>query len=143
MPARSRPMQQRWPRRCQRHAYWVTSTSSRPDWRTCWHVSTLSSSQITLDATSVVPRRPRARRHWLTRPKIWPPYSTHWKVAGNRLRTILEEWKTISGLDRKVNDALWKRYSAARETFKRRRGSHFSEFDWERTGIKQSKERLC
>lgn len=69
--------------------------------------------------------------------------STHWKVAGDRLRTILDEWKTISGLDRKVDDALWKRYSAARETFNRRRGSHFSELDRERSGVRQSKERLC
>lgn len=69
--------------------------------------------------------------------------STQWKAAGDRLREILEEWKTISGLDRKTDDALWKRYSTARETFNRRRGSHFAELDRERTGIKQSKERLC
>lgn len=69
--------------------------------------------------------------------------STQWKNAGDRLRTILDEWKTISGLDRKVDDALWKRYSAAREAFNRRRGSHFSELDRERSGVRQSKERLC
>jgi len=69
--------------------------------------------------------------------------STHWKVAGDRLRAILDEWKTISGLDRKVDDALWKRYSVARETFNRRRGSHFAELDRERAGVRQSKERLC
>ncbi|KKC01527.1 DNA repair ATPase, partial [Mycobacterium nebraskense] len=38
--------------------------------------------------------------------------STQWKAAGDRLRAILDEWKTINGLDRKVDDALWKRYSA-------------------------------
>lgn len=69
--------------------------------------------------------------------------STQWKAAGDRLRTILDEWKTISGLDRKVDDALWKRYAAARETFNRRRGSHFSELDRERSGIRHAKERLC
>src|SRR6202012_5537384 len=69
--------------------------------------------------------------------------STQWKIAGDRLRGILDEWKTISGLDRKVDDALWKRYSAARDTFNRRRGSHFAELDRERSGVKQSKERLC
>lgn len=69
--------------------------------------------------------------------------STHWKMAGDRLRAILDEWKTIGGLDRKVDDALWKRYSAARDTFNRRRGSHFAELDRERSGIRQSKERLC
>jgi Domain of Unknown Function (DUF349) len=69
--------------------------------------------------------------------------STHWKAAGDRLRAILDEWKTISGLDRKVDDALWKRYSAAREAFNRRRGSHFADLDRERSGIRQAKEQLC
>ncbi|OJZ71331.1 DNA repair ATPase [Mycobacterium paraffinicum] len=69
--------------------------------------------------------------------------STQWKATGDRLRAILDEWKTISGLDRKVDDALWKRYSAAREAFNRRRGSHFAELDRERVGVRQAKERLC
>ena len=69
--------------------------------------------------------------------------TTQWKAAGDRLRAILDEWKTISGLDRKTDDALWKRYSAARETFNRRRGSHFAELDRERAGAREAKERLC
>jgi len=69
--------------------------------------------------------------------------STQWKAAGDRLRAILDEWKTITGLDRKTDDALWKRYSAARDTFNRRRGSHFSELDRERSGVRSAKERLC
>jgi Domain of Unknown Function (DUF349) len=69
--------------------------------------------------------------------------STQWKTAGDRLREILEEWRTIGGLDRKTDDALWKRYSAARETFNRRRGSHFAELDRERAGSRQAKEALC
>jgi len=69
--------------------------------------------------------------------------STQWKAAGDRLRAILDEWKTISGLDRKVDDALWKRYSAAREAFNRRRGAHFAELDRERSGVREAKERLC
>jgi hypothetical protein len=69
--------------------------------------------------------------------------STQWKVAGDRLRAILDEWKTITGLDRKTDDALWKRYSAARETFNRRRGSHFAELDRERAGAREAKEKLC
>lgn len=69
--------------------------------------------------------------------------STQWKAAGDRFRAILDEWKTISGVDRKVDDALWKRYSAAREAFNRRRGAHFAELDRERAGIREAKERLC
>ncbi len=69
--------------------------------------------------------------------------ATQWKAAGDRLRAILDEWKTITGVDRKTDDALWKRYSAARETFNRRRGSHFAELDRERAGARQAKEALC
>src|ERR1700761_8742061 len=69
--------------------------------------------------------------------------ATQWKAAGDRLRAILDEWKTIGGLDRKTDDALWKRYSAARETFNRRRGSHFAELDRERAGAREAKEQLC
>lgn len=69
--------------------------------------------------------------------------SVQWKAAGDRLREILDEWRTINGLDRKTDDALWKRYSAARETFNRRRGSHFAELDRVRGSAKQAKEELC
>ncbi|MFZ2177573.1 MAG: DUF349 domain-containing protein [Rhodococcus sp. (in: high G+C Gram-positive bacteria)] len=68
--------------------------------------------------------------------------STQWKTAGDRLREILEEWKTIRGIDRKVDDALWKRYSKAREAFNRRRGAHFAELDRERAAAKVKKEEL-
>jgi Domain of Unknown Function (DUF349) len=69
--------------------------------------------------------------------------SVHWKAAGDRLRAILDEWRTITGVDRKTDDALWKRYAAARETFNRRRGSHFAELDRERASARQVKEGLC
>ncbi|MEO6794401.1 MAG: DUF349 domain-containing protein, partial [Mycobacterium sp.] len=69
--------------------------------------------------------------------------STQWKPVGDRLRTILEEWRTITGLDRKTDDALWKRYAAARDAFNRRRGSHFADLDRGRAGAREEKERLC
>lgn len=69
--------------------------------------------------------------------------STQWKAAGDRLREILDEWKTIRGVDRKVDDALWRRYSKAREAFNRRRGAHFAELDRERAAAKARKEELC
>lgn len=68
--------------------------------------------------------------------------STQWKAAGDRLREILDEWKTIRGVDRKVDDALWKRYSKAREGFNRRRGAHFAELDRERAAAKTRKDEL-
>ncbi|GAA5055666.1 DUF349 domain-containing protein [Nocardia callitridis] len=69
--------------------------------------------------------------------------STQWKAAGDRLREILDEWKSIRGVDRKVDDALWRRYSKAREAFNRRRGAHFAELDRERASAKTRKEELC
>ncbi|HEY0451315.1 DUF349 domain-containing protein [Actinophytocola sp.] len=68
--------------------------------------------------------------------------STQWKVAGDRLRTILDEWKTIKGVDRKTDDQLWKRFSKARDTFNRRRGSHFADLDRQRSAAKERKQEL-
>ncbi|WP_199433388.1 DUF349 domain-containing protein [Qaidamihabitans albus] len=68
--------------------------------------------------------------------------STQWKAAGDRLRAILDEWKTIKGVDRKTDDELWKRFSKAREGFNRRRGSHFAELDKQRAVAKRRKEEL-
>ena len=68
--------------------------------------------------------------------------STQWKSAGDRLRAILDEWKTIKGVDRKTDDELWKRFSKARESFNRRRGSHFAELDKQRAAAKARKEEL-
>ncbi|GAB91977.1 DUF349 domain-containing protein, partial [Gordonia rhizosphera] len=50
--------------------------------------------------------------------------------------------KTIKGIDRKTDDALWKRYAKARDAFNRRRGAHFAELDRERAGAKARKEEL-
>lgn len=58
------------------------------------------------------------------------------------MREILDEWKTIKGVDRKTDDQLWKRYSKARDTFNRRRGAHFAEMDRERAGARSRKEEL-
>jgi hypothetical protein len=68
--------------------------------------------------------------------------ATHWKSAGDRLRTILDEWKTIRGVDRKTDEQLWRRFSKARDAFNRRRGSHFAELDRQRAAAKTRKQEL-
>jgi hypothetical protein len=68
--------------------------------------------------------------------------STQWKVAGDRLKEILDEWKTIKGVDRKTDTELWKRYAAARDSFTRRRGAHFAALDQQRKSIQTQKEEL-
>ncbi|MFB9318586.1 DUF349 domain-containing protein [Cryptosporangium minutisporangium] len=68
--------------------------------------------------------------------------STQWKVAGDRLRDILAEWKSIRGVDRKTDTELWRRYAAARDAFSRRRGSHFAGLDAQRKQVQSIKEQL-
>ena len=68
--------------------------------------------------------------------------STQWKATGDRLKAIVEEWRGIRGIDRKTDDALWKRFAKARDTFTRHRGSHFAELDKQRGAAKEAKEAL-
>ncbi|MDQ6848416.1 MAG: DUF349 domain-containing protein [Actinomycetota bacterium] len=68
--------------------------------------------------------------------------ATSWKSSGDRLREIVEEWKQIHGIDRRTDDALWKRFAAARDAFGKRRGQHFAELDAERGTAKQAKQAL-
>jgi hypothetical protein len=67
---------------------------------------------------------------------------TSWKTSGDRLRAIVDEWKQIRGIDRRTDDALWKRFAAARDAFGRRRGQHFAQLDAERGTARLAKEKL-
>ena len=68
--------------------------------------------------------------------------STEWKKTGDRLRTLLDEWKAAARLDRKTDDALWKRFSAARTTFDKHRRTHFAKLDEQRSEATAHKEKL-
>ncbi len=68
--------------------------------------------------------------------------ATSWKASGERLRTIVDEWRQIKNVDRKTDDALWKRFAAARDAFGRRRGQHFAALGAERDTVRQVKELL-
>ncbi|WP_017976169.1 DUF349 domain-containing protein [Actinopolyspora halophila] len=68
--------------------------------------------------------------------------ATNWKAAGDRLKAIFDEWKTVKGVDRKTDEALWKRFTKARDAFNRRRGSHFAELDRQRNVAKEHKQEL-
>ena len=68
--------------------------------------------------------------------------STQWKSAGDRMREILDEWKTIKGVDKRADGELWKRYSAARDAFTRRRGTHFASLDAQRKQATGRKDEL-
>ena len=68
--------------------------------------------------------------------------ASSWKASGDRLRAIVEEWKQIKGIDRKTDDALWKRFAAARDAFGKRRGQHFAQLDAEHATGRAAKEKL-
>ncbi|MEJ6607207.1 MAG: DUF349 domain-containing protein [Candidatus Planktophila sp.] len=52
--------------------------------------------------------------------------SESWKVTGDRLKVLLEEWKSAPRLDKKADAELWKRFSASRNKFDKRRRTHFA-----------------
>ena len=104
----------------------------------------------------------RGRRHTPRRRRSGPPGTTERKEAARRRGGAdrrpnppsgrppaigcARSWtsgRPSAGVDRKVDDALWKRYSKAREAFNRRRGAHFAELDRERAAAKTAKEELC
>jgi hypothetical protein len=68
--------------------------------------------------------------------------SSDWKVSGDKLRTLLEDWKRAPRLERGADDALWQRFSAARTTFDKRRRQHFAALDAQRQESQARKERL-
>ncbi|WP_113699660.1 DUF349 domain-containing protein [Nonomuraea lactucae] len=68
--------------------------------------------------------------------------TTHWKSGGERLRQLVEEWKAADRIDRVTEAALWKRLSAARTAFAKRRKVYFAGLDEQREGVRAAKERI-
>jgi hypothetical protein len=68
--------------------------------------------------------------------------ATHWKISGERMRQLLEEWKAAPRADRAVETALWKRLSSARNAFAKRRKAYFAGLEEEREEAKARKEKL-
>ena len=67
---------------------------------------------------------------------------TDWRNGSNTLRSLLEEWKALPRIDRASDDELWKRFSAARTTYTRRRKAHFAEQNEKRDAAAVVKKRL-
>jgi len=47
--------------------------------------------------------------------------SDSWRASSDRFRAIVDEWKTIHGVDRAVDSQLWEQLSTARREFDKRR----------------------
>ncbi|HUZ51613.1 MAG TPA: DUF349 domain-containing protein [Streptosporangiaceae bacterium] len=68
--------------------------------------------------------------------------ATHWKSSGDRLKELLDEWKAAPHGDRQAEAALWKRMSAARSAFAKRRKGYFAALEEEREGVRERKQEL-
>ncbi|WP_228645303.1 DUF349 domain-containing protein [Microtetraspora sp. AC03309] len=68
--------------------------------------------------------------------------ATHWKSGGERLRQLVDEWKAAERIDRATEAGLWKRLSAARTAFAKRRKAYFSSLDEQRDAVRGAKERI-
>jgi hypothetical protein len=68
--------------------------------------------------------------------------SSDWKAAGERLRTIGDDWKRLPHLEKKADDELWARVAASRKRFAERRTAHFGALEEQRTVSQARKEKL-
>jgi hypothetical protein len=66
--------------------------------------------------------------------------SVAWKITTERLKVLLEEWKKAPRLDKKIDTALWKRFSSSRNKFDKRRRTHFANLDSEQKKVAATKE---
>jgi hypothetical protein len=68
--------------------------------------------------------------------------SSSWKDAGERLRTLGQDWKRVTGVDKKTADALWERVAASRAKFGERRTAHFGALEQQRSVSQERKDKL-
>ena len=68
--------------------------------------------------------------------------SESWKVASEKLKTLLDEWKKAPRLDKATDAALWKRFSSSRNKFDKRRRQHFAQLLSKQGEVKATKESL-
>lgn len=67
---------------------------------------------------------------------------TDWKAGADKLRALLDEWKSLPRLSKSADDELWHRFSTARTAYTRRRKAHFGEQSTLRDAAKVTKEKL-
>ncbi len=68
--------------------------------------------------------------------------SESWKSTGDRLKVLLDEWKAAPRLDKKVDGEFWKRFSASRNKFDKRRRAHFAQLEAVSSVVSSAKEAI-
>lgn len=83
-----------------------------------------------------------AKREALTAEAESLAESTAWKATSERFAAMVEEWKSLPRSDRSSEQQLWKRLSASRAAFDKRRRAHFAELDVQRKDAISKKREL-
>ena len=68
--------------------------------------------------------------------------SESWKATGDRLKVLLDEWKAAPRLDKKSDGEFWKRFSASRNKFDKRRRAHFAQLEATSSVVSAAKEAI-
>ncbi len=66
----------------------------------------------------------------------------NWKLSGDRLKELLDQWKALPRIEKAADEQLWKRFSAARNGFDRRRRTHFAKLASANDAVAQAKEAI-
>jgi hypothetical protein len=68
--------------------------------------------------------------------------SDNWKSTGDRLKSLLDEWKSAPRLDKKTDGDFWKRFSASRNKFDKRRRTHFANLEATSSQVSAAKKAI-
>jgi len=68
--------------------------------------------------------------------------SESWKVTGDRLKVLLDEWKSAPRLEKKADADLWKRFSSSRNKFDKRRRTHFAALEAVQSVVSDAKKAI-
>lgn len=66
----------------------------------------------------------------------------NWKISGDRLKELLDQWKALPRIEKAADEELWKRFSAARNGFDRRRRTHFAKLTSANDAVATAKEAI-
>lgn len=66
----------------------------------------------------------------------------NWKLSGDKLKELLDQWKSLPRIEKAADEQLWKRFSAARNGFDRRRRTHFAKLTSANDAVATTKEAI-
>ena len=66
----------------------------------------------------------------------------NWKLSGDRLKELLDQWKALPRIEKAADEELWKRFSTARNGFDRRRRTHFAKIASANDAVAKTKEAI-